>query len=306
MHTEWKPQPEPGMEPHNAKDARVISISLIVATLGRTEPFAHLLESLCRQNFRDFQVIVVDQNPEEFLTPVLLRFRDQLNLVVVRSERGLARARNAGLRVACGEIVGFPDDDCWYDPQVVQESVSIFSAEGAPDGITGMCIDEHGQQSAGRFDLQGGPLNRKNVWRRANSTTTFCRRIVAERIGGFDESLGLGSGTRWGSGEETDFLLRAMESGFHFIYLPNFVVRHPQVTSPSLRETKSRALPYARGFVRVIKKHHYSLTSRVATVLRPAVGAFYFAATGRWARASLAYWTALGRLQELLSSGAEV
>jgi GT2 family glycosyltransferase len=284
-------------------NAECISVSLIVATLGRTEPLTHLLISLCRQERKDFEVIIVDQNPEGYLSPALLSVENELNLVIVRSARGLARSRNAGLRVARGEVVGFPDDDCWYDAGVLEQCISIFSLLDRPDGITGMCVDERGEQSAGRFDTEGGPLTRQNVWRRANSTTTFCRRTVAATIGGFDESLGLGSGTRWGSGEETDFLIRAMDHGFRFMYVPEFVVRHPQVAAPSAKDSRLRALPYARGFVRVLKKHRYSRATCAAAVIRPAAGSLYFAVTGRWARARLAYWTALGRLQELLDIG---
>jgi GT2 family glycosyltransferase len=222
---------------------------------------------------------------------------------VIRSERGLARARNAGLRVARGGIVGFPDDDCWYDAGAVEQCLAIFSAPDAPDGITGICQDEKGEQSAGTFDSDAGPLTRRNVWRRANSTTTFCRAAVATAIGGFDESLGLGSGTRWGSGEETDLLIRALDHGFRFEYHPEFVIRHPQVTAPSAKDARLRALPYARGFARVLKKHNYPLPDRTVSVVRPALGAAFYMVTGRWSRACLAFWTSVGRLQELATGG---
>jgi glycosyltransferase involved in cell wall biosynthesis len=273
--------------------------SLIVATLGRTEPLVRLLESLSRQTSTGFEVIVVDQNPEGFLSAAILPFLSRLTIVVIRSERGLARARNAGLRHASGSIVGFPDDDCWYDTGAVEQCLEIFSAPAAPDGITGICLDEKGEQSAGTFDSDAGPLTRQNVWRRANSTTTFCRTAVATAIGGFDESLGLGSGTRWGSGEETDLLIRALDHGFRFEYHPEFVIRHPQVNAPSAKNARLRALPYARGFARVLKKHKYPLSDCTASVVRPALGAVFYMATGRLSRACLAFWTSVGRLQEL-------
>ena len=44
------------------------------------------------------------------------------------------------------------------------------------------------------------------------------------RVGGFDEELGLGSGTPWHSGEEIDYLVRALATGAHLEYDPSLVV----------------------------------------------------------------------------------
>ena len=55
----------------------------------------------------------------------------------------------------------------------------------------------------------------------------FLRRELVERVGAFDEALGLGSGTRFASGEETDYLVRALRSGARLAYEPSLVITHP-------------------------------------------------------------------------------
>ena len=64
-----------------------------------------------------------------------------------------------------------------------------------------------------RWDSGGGPIDRQSIWRRAISYTVFLRREMVESAG---DSPGArcGSGTPWGSGEETDYLLRALAEGF--------------------------------------------------------------------------------------------
>src|SRR3974377_1957806 len=46
-------------------------ISLIVATVSRVNQLDILLNSLNRQTYLDFEVLVVDQNPDDRLLPVL-------------------------------------------------------------------------------------------------------------------------------------------------------------------------------------------------------------------------------------------
>ena len=53
-----------------------------------------------------------------------------LRLELVESARGLSRARNAGLRMIAGDIVSFPDDDCWYPPDLLQRVADASSVPG--------------------------------------------------------------------------------------------------------------------------------------------------------------------------------
>ena len=66
-----------------------------------------------------------------------------------------------------------------------------------------------------------------------NSATTFLRRDVVERVGQFDERLGLGSPDPWASGEEVDYLIRAIDAGARIEYDPSLVVRHAVVPDDS-------------------------------------------------------------------------
>ena len=88
------------------------SFDLVVATVGRTDELGRLLDSLAAQDYERLRVVVVDQNDDERLAPILAG--RALQLEHVRSVRGLSRARNAGLRLIEGDVVAFPDDDCTY------------------------------------------------------------------------------------------------------------------------------------------------------------------------------------------------
>src|SRR5580692_7639105 len=89
--------------------------SLIVPTAGRTTEVTELLRSIVAQNRTDVELIVVDQNDDDRIVPLLETLPGGIAVVHLRQhEKGSPVARNAGLDAASGEIIAFPDDDCWY------------------------------------------------------------------------------------------------------------------------------------------------------------------------------------------------
>ena len=240
-------------------------ISLVVCTLGRKEPLGRLLASLAQQTYRTFGIIVVDQNPEGYLDPVFDEHPD-LPIIRARSEKGLSRGRNAGLKQANGDIIGFPDDDCWYDPDVLQTVASFFAACPEIDLLSGRTFDAEGNDSVNRYWPESVPITRLNVFGTGNSNTIFIRRGALEGVSGFDETLGVGANTPFQAGEESDLLLRCLDRGYRGFYDRDFVVRHDQVV-----ETMERLHAYSVGFGRVARLHNLGpslfLPRNVRTVL---------------------------------------
>src|SRR5271156_3083099 len=90
------------------------AVSLVMCTYGRTDCIIRLVCSLETQTSSDFELIIVDQNPPGALDAIIARASQKLQVRYVRSEPGLSRARNVGIKHHRGAIVAFPDDDCWY------------------------------------------------------------------------------------------------------------------------------------------------------------------------------------------------
>ena len=267
------------------------SISLIVCTLGRKEPLARLLASLQAQGNPAFEVVVVDQN-EPDLTAFLDPWRKHLALDHLRSPKGLSRARNVGLRHARGTIVGFPDDDCWYDAGVTADVERAFR-DGAMDVLTGRTVDAEGRESVSRHRSDSGPIDRRNVFLSGNSNTLFVRRSVAESVGGFDESLGVGAPTPFQSGEETDFLLKCLRAGHPARYDRNLVVRHDQGDAATAGEI-ARVRAYSQGFGRVVRTHEIGIGYLGTRTGRAAVRGLVCLATGDLQGARRRWHWALG------------
>src|SRR5271157_993715 len=100
-------------------------VSLIVATVRRVDELERLLTSLDAQTSKDFEIILVDQNPDDRLMPIL-HGHEGLRIRHLRSCVGLSRARNVGLRAVRGDIIAIPDDDCWYPDDLLATVTQWF------------------------------------------------------------------------------------------------------------------------------------------------------------------------------------
>ena len=242
------------------------SFDLVVATTDRTDELGVLLASIEAQNYERVRIIVVDQNEDDRLSAIL--DTAALELVHVRAARGLSGARNAGLReVVSADLVAFPDDDCAYPDGLLARVAERFLADPGLDGLAGRAEDETGRSSES-WKTDRTILTSGNLWNRANAATMFLRRELVTRVGAFDERLGLGSHEPWSSGEETDYLIRAVNAGARIEYDPSLVVTHGMVPDDAVIGYRDGA---SLGYL--LRKHDYSARTVVRMLVRPAGGA---------------------------------
>lgn len=280
-----------------------LKFSLVLATIGRTLELSNFLEHLDRQLYRNFELIVVDQNLDDALVPILAPYTDRFAIKHVKSTKGLSRARNLGLRYVSGDIVGFPDDDCWYEATSLQQIVTMLINHPDWDGVAGGIHSPWGKRF---LDRESGFLNKYNVWRRAISYTIFLRTAVIQSVGEFDPMLGVGSDSGYGSGEEMDYLLRATEVNRRIYYDPKPIVDHPDSSPVFDNQRIGKGYSYARGVGYTLRKHHYPLWYLGYVLLRSSAGIALSGAYFNWPKASYHWALAKGRLSGWMGRGSVV
>jgi GT2 family glycosyltransferase len=271
------------------------TFDLVVATVGRTDELERLLESLGVQTFRDFRVIVVDQNRDGRVDPIIQRHGNDIDLAHVASEPGLSRARNVGLQTVRADVVAFPDDDCRYPSDTLAAVADLLRRNPDIHGLAGRTVDEAARSSFLRWQKESSLVTRPNVWRTAVAVTIFLRRQVVDEVGRFDETLGAGAGTPWGSGEETDYVLRAIEAGFTIRYDPTVRVFHESPTPGWNVEAARKGYAIGMGNSFVLRKHAFPLSSAIYRVLQLVAGSAFFLVTGRFGLARFYWAMARGR-----------
>ena len=262
--------------------------------MGRTTELSRFLYHLAEQTYTSLELIVIDQNQEDILTPILEPYRNQFQIKHFKSLPGLSRARNIGLKHANGKIISFPDDDCWYPPDLLHKLRKYFVDNPEIYGFTGRSVDEKGL-SLHKFDQKPGYLTKLNAWTRTSSVALFFRAEVVSHIGYFDETLGLGSGTPWGASEDVDFPLRALALGYKLYYDASIVVYHPYARHAGYETLARRAFQYGAGIGRVWKKHDFPLWFVGYHLARPAGGALLSLMSGNRSKASYHWQSFLGR-----------
>jgi len=279
---------------------RKTEVSLIIGTLGRPpEILKNHLENLCKQEFKNFDVIIVDQNADHRLAGILnsKNWPYPIRRLHRPEQRGVTSARNEGLWHATGNIVLFPDDDCWYPPWFLAKGVELLARHKCAS-ITGRAADEAGRSINGRFAKQAAWVDRTNVWITQIEWVVFFRRDALLAVGGYDEALGAGSAKfRWAY-EGQDLTLRLLEAGHRTYYDPELYAHHEELDTRNPDDSmlrKGRA--YSRGFGYVLRKHHYYPTTLIYWLLRPIAGALFALIRGEFSRARYYVYIGLGRIE---------
>lgn len=276
--------------------------SLVMPTFGRVKEPERFLASLDAQTFRGFELLAVDQNSDERLTPVLGAYGALFPVLHLRERQaGVSRARNLGLRHSCSDFVAFPDDDCRYPPLLLEKVARFFERHPEIDGLTARLVDEWGESSILDFDSEPGFLDTTNVWTRSIEATMFLRRDNVRGLR-FDENLGRGSGTTWGSGEGTDYLLQLLGKGASVYYDPRLSVFHPSPVPPYDAKAMRRAYEYGCGRGHVLRKHEYPPQAKARSLVGPLGRAAVAAAGLRIAEASYQWNVLRGRMRGLLGA----
>lgn len=244
-----------------------MKFSLIMATLGRFQDVAEFCKSLSRQTYKNFELIVVDQNEGKGLTDILQPFQDTFTLIHIRStQKGLSLNRNIGLKYATGEILGFPDDDCYYDDNLLEKVAEKFDelpeyklvAVEVKDYISGIIWRKKIKNDIYRADLH-----------KCCCSINFFIKKNPQML--FDEKLGVGA--QFGAGEETDLLWENFSKTDKGTYAAEVYAYHLFEKPP-----QSKAYSYGLGEGAIYKKeivfrHNYFMLFQFLFSLIKTIGA---------------------------------
>ena len=243
---------DPG-DPDGPGDRR---ITVAVATRDRPTSLARCLEHVLALDHPAFDVVVVDNAPsDDRARAVVAGLADHpIPVRYVREDRpGLARAHNAALPHVTGEVVAFTDDDVEVDPQWLRHLDAPFT-DPAVACVTGMIfpaevetpaqawIEAHAGFGKG-FERQVFDLDEHRpddhlfpftAGRLGSGANMAFRTDALRALGGFDETLGVGTPAR--GGDDLAAFYDVIRAGHRLVYEPAaLVLHHHHVDSAAVR-----------------------------------------------------------------------
>lgn len=251
-----------------------ILISLIQTSQNRRSELKRFVDSIIKQeniDLKKIQLIFVDQESNNDVFKPLEGFIDFLTIKT--NHCSLSHARNLAIPYVKGKIIGFPDDDCWYESNTLEKVLSFFESHPEYDGLSGIGLNENNILTH-TFPLKAQVITREKRCA-AISYTMFFRFQKDVR---FNENIGVGSPYKLGAGEETDYMLNLMEIyNYQMYYNPDIIVHHPASSDNSdhLRMIKKRYL-YSRGAGYLMRLHKFSIKYYLRSFIRPLGGVFVY------------------------------
>ncbi len=215
-------------------------MSIVISTRNRAEQLRSCLEALVQQDGVSpdaYEIIVIDNGSMDDTEQVVASIRQRSSQVRYYYEDriGLSIARNAGVRLAKGDIISFGDDDAISSPSFVAEVLASFD-DPQVDCVGGKIVASwpDGSPPAWFVPKYGNVVGQTSFgesarWMEKNEFpfggNISIRRDVFETLGGFNEDLGKrGQNNIWG--EEIDLCHRMQEHGYRFFYNPRALVWH--------------------------------------------------------------------------------
>ncbi len=106
-------------------------VSIIIPTHQRRDLVLRAVESVKRQRFRDWELIVVDDGSEDGTCEAVARIGDDRIRCLRQPRRGVSAARNRGIRLARYDWISFLDSDDSWRPRKLERQLDGLEAEPA-------------------------------------------------------------------------------------------------------------------------------------------------------------------------------
>ncbi len=227
-------------------------ISVILPVYNGEQFIADAIGSVLAQTFQDWELIIINDGSTDSSGELAEYYANNDSRIRVfnQTNQGLSAARNSGLLLCIGEIIGFLDADDQYLPDCFRIISNQFEKTAANLLITGyFYFKENSKLHTHYFSNSIIPYSSFLKANLAPPVSHFIRKLTVNQLGSFDSELN--------SCEDWDFWIRAGKLGtkIHSIsevlvgyrYVPNSMSRNPRVMYEALTEVSRRAgLPDSR------------------------------------------------------------
>ncbi len=274
-------------------------VSVVIPTRNRPDFLLQCIESVLAQTYSNIEVIVVDDDSDSPVEPIIARhFKNPIQVIRHDASLGAPESRNVGSRAAVGEFLAFLDDDDLWSPKKIQIQIEAFKSVETEVGVVycgcELIVD-------GRIIKRPLPKGSSSDFRiRAlkkcpiNSPTPLIRRQLFEKVGGFDTDLQ--------ACQDWDLWIRLSQvCKFHGVKenLAFYRVHGEQISSCLEKKIDSRKALLEKHFLafsafpHTLSSHYRRLGALCALASRNSEANTYFLSSVKYSKANWGSWVHL-------------
>jgi len=230
-------------------------VSIMIATRIRHEDLSITLKELCRQNYKNLEVIVIDDASTPSINSIVLMYWPEAHILSHTKNSGQNIRRNEGFKVAKGKYILHLDDDCSpVNSDAISKSVFYMESSDRCAGIA--------------YYVWNGKSFPNNIDTRyivSGNCQSYLGAAVLLRKSAIDETCGYRDIFAH-TGEEEELSLQLLKRGWNISYRPEIVAHHrystqnrskPNVWKYALRNrlwTILLHMPMPRLFIEIVWK----------------------------------------------------
>ena len=146
-------------------------ISVIIPSYNRANFLTKTIKSIQRQNFKNIEILIVDDGSTDNTIKVLRNLKQKDNRIKIiqhKKNKGEAAARNTGIERSKGNYIAFLDsDDCWIKGKLREQYLALSKSNKNVIGVVcgHQTIDENESESNLHYWHFKKPINQRNLLR---------------------------------------------------------------------------------------------------------------------------------------------
>lgn len=243
-------------------------VSVIIPTFNRATLLARSVESVLKQTYQDFELIIVSDGSTDNTDNIVLGYNDiRIKYLKHKKPKGASAARNTGIKICKGQYIAFLDDDDEWTPNKLSLQIPFIKLSNSKVGLIyswskylsteSKIIQLHNPTIKG--DVFVHMLDRQAI---GSCPSIVIKREVVDVVGFFDESLPRGNdGDYW----------RRITQKYHVDliqeYLVNVYVGHSDRISINSKKNLMNALPAFEKWLNIFKNSYKQYPDKELIIL---------------------------------------
>ncbi|GHT72122.1 hypothetical protein FACS189455_5020 [Bacteroidia bacterium] len=198
-------------------------ISVVILNWNRLEDTKRAIESVLKQTYPHFEIVVIDNHSEEPGSDSLFQIYPDIHFYRMDRNYGCPGGRNIGIERAKGEYVFFVDNDGILESHALENAYRVFREHENVGIVTGRVIyyEQDFLRHSGYYEASTDIRNTGNYHYSHVFTggVTMHKRSIYNKIGMYNADFMYG-------GEETNLALRLMTIDQYVFFADDVILWH--------------------------------------------------------------------------------